>query len=326
MKYLADERKIHRGLLNFFITKGDIYQSRDTTAGGATYSNITFAVRDFGGEGGVVNNKVVGAIKRGFPSKNGSGFKGNATGSDMSNYGFRNSGKDSLFVFEAPIDMLSYMTMTSAASENNSIHKALYYGHLATGGSHVSNLINYLKQDQEKTRVKNILQTQDQLQTNAQDNSQTQGKYSKIYLCFDNDKAGMDARTAAINAIEKLGYQAEIICHFPKGKDWNEDLINGERSRDVVKGVVSEIELADSTKAVKVPTATEVLINAINERKQAFLERDGESLTRVGVEPEIGGLALELDGDVAFSSRNDSSPNTQSQPESASKNPNARQI
>lgn len=88
---------------------------------------------------------------------------------------------------------------------------------MATGGTNISNLVNYLKQEQ------------------------AEGKYNKIYLCFDNDTPGHNARLSAIAAIEKLDYKSEIICHLPTHKDWNDDLVSGVRSRFLIKGDIETI-------------------------------------------------------------------------------------
>ena len=245
--YLVDQRKIDPSVVSHFIQDNSLYQSKVTTQKGATFSNIAFVCKNFDGA-------AAGAIKRGFPVKDRAGFKGNAEGSDIGNYGFSKDGQGSLFVFEAPVDMMSYMSMIAnpnpnaenfgkdAASAN--LANTLGFGYLATGGTHISSLINYLNHEAN------------------------QGRYQKIYLCHDNDTAGLDARLTAMAALEKQGIDAEIICHFPSGKDWNEDLTNNDRSKDVVKGSTAEI------------------VEAINKRQKDFFQQKNQKMEEVKLQQD----------------------------------------
>jgi len=213
--YLHKQRGIRCDVLDFFIKEGLVYQTREQTAKGAILSNIAFMCRSLDG-------KMMGAIKRGFPDKDNAGFKGNSVGSDIGRYGFcypglninsNDSNPRSLFVFEAPIDALSYITMAVNALADKHPEVAMRHCYYATGGTHISGLIHFLTQPENRAH------------------------YSRIYLCHDNDAAGLQARIAAIAALEKLGYASDDIrCHMPISKDWNEDLMSGKASREVVKG------------------------------------------------------------------------------------------
>ena len=200
-KYLSEERGIHKDVLDYFIARGDIY-------GTEPYSNIAFLYKDF-------NGNFAGAIKRGFPPNN---FKGNHENSNIAQYCFRHEaqtptasqrGPGHLFVFEAPIDMLSYISMI----EQSSRHNWQTSSYLATGGIHASAGIKYIEHMIKAAKPP-----------------------STIYLCQDNDKAGMDARLNMIRGLVKLGYTGNIKCHYSENKDWNMDLKCSIISKDAQCG------------------------------------------------------------------------------------------
>lgn len=240
INYLANERGINREILDFFISKGMLYQTKEQTqkqkGTNFWFSNIAFICNDF-------NNNPVGAFKRGFPLKDNqgnttnNGFKGDHKNTDKENYGFfhQGSGSGSLFVFEAPIDMLSYM---STIADAKGIQHALEQNYFAVGSTHTTSFVNLL---------------------------QNKPHYDKIYLCQDNDKAGISARISAINAIEKLDYkknfgsELKIISHFPQSKDWNEDLLTAVRSKDIISGDIN---------------STGSLVQALNERIKPIVDEE----------------------------------------------------
>ena len=53
----------------------------------------------------------------------------------------------------------------------------------------------------------------------------------KVYICFDNDKAGHLASDRIIPKLKELNYIAERLV--PNEKDWNEDLLNEIEEMDV---------------------------------------------------------------------------------------------
>jgi len=122
----------------------------------------------------------------------GSRFFQDVDGSDKQYY-FRHEGADNtVYVFEAPIDMLSYITMNKDDWQEHS--------YVCLGGVAVDAL-------------KNIL-----------DNNE---KLNQVYLCVDRDEAG----DKTVKRIEPMLTEREIKWErlLPEGKDWNEDLLGNIR-------------------------------------------------------------------------------------------------
>lgn len=169
--YLSVWRGIDRSVLNAFIRAGLIYESAD-------YHNAVFV-------GKAPNGIAVHAHKRGTGSA--SRFKGNATGSDP-RYSFHWSGTDdTLFLFEAPIDMLSFI----------SLHKDDWRSHSYAACCGVSDRV--------------LFQT-------PEDNP----NITAVYLCLDNDEAGQAANRRMAEKLSRQNINAKILV--PTRKDWNEDL------------------------------------------------------------------------------------------------------
>lgn len=102
IKYLTEERKLPKDLVEEFIADGLIYED-------AMHHNVVFVGKD-------INGIPRYAHCRGTSDK----FRMDATGSDKS-YGFcyRGKGKE-LFVFESPIDMLSHIALYLAGWKERS--------------------------------------------------------------------------------------------------------------------------------------------------------------------------------------------------------------
>ena len=169
--YLLLTRGIDKEILYELVCKKMIYES-------AKYHNAVFVGYDSDG-----NPRH--AHLRGTVSSN--AFKGNVSGSKPE-YSFHwNGTSDKLFLFEAPIDMLSFISM----------RKDNWQSHTYVASCSVSDrvLFQCLK-----------------------DNS----NIKKVYLCFDNDEAGQTANKLIADKLNKINIQNEIL--IPKQKDWNEDL------------------------------------------------------------------------------------------------------
>lgn len=169
--YLIKERKINAEVVAQFARRKLIYED-------AEYHNAVFAGMDEHGA-------VLHAHKRSAHSK-GKPFRQNVAGSDP-RYSFHYLGTDGLlFVFEAPIDLLSYITLHPDNWEQHS--------YLACCGTSSIPLSWILAQKQ----------------------------FGQAYLCLDNDKAGL----AAGQRMEELLSEKNISCKSltPKNKDWNDDL------------------------------------------------------------------------------------------------------
>ena len=169
--YLVHHRGIDRDVLNTFVHQKMIYESAD-------YHNAVFVGYDMDG---VPRH----AHKRGTGSE--STYKGNADGS-LPEYSFHWHGtSDKMFLFEAPIDMLSFISM----------NKESWRSHSYAASCSVSDrvLFQCLK-----------------------DNPNIQ----KVYLCLDNDEPGQKANKRISDKLFTQGIQHEILV--PIRKDWNEDL------------------------------------------------------------------------------------------------------
>lgn len=176
--YLLLTRGVDKEVLYEFVRKKMIYES-------AKYHNAVFVGYDLDG-------KPRHAHLRGTVSNN--AFKGNVSGSKPE-YSFHwNGTSNKLFLFEAPIDMLSFISM----------HKENWKSHTYVASCSVSDrvLFQCLKDNPSIKRV---------------------------YLCFDNDEAGQTANKRIAEKLNKLNIQNEIL--IPKHKDWNEDLTLLEKGK-----------------------------------------------------------------------------------------------
>ncbi|MCZ7694386.1 DUF3991 and toprim domain-containing protein, partial [Mediterraneibacter gnavus] len=170
LKYLTEERKLPKDLVEEFIADGLVYED-------AKHHNVVFVGKD-------INDIPRYAHCRGTADK----FRMDATGSDKS-YGFcfRGKGKE-LFVFEAPIDMLSYIALYPAGWRERS--------YLSLGGVSPKALERFLSEHKD---------------------------IESIYIATDNDEAG---NSAAEKLAELIPKEKAVYRFLPQAKDWNEDLIN----------------------------------------------------------------------------------------------------
>lgn len=106
---------------------------------------------------------------------------------------FVDNDKPSLFVCEAPIDVMSIMSLLKLGGKSYSD-----YSYLAQGGAgSISTLEYHMKQNP------NI---------------------SKIYLAYDNDEAGQKASVRAREMLKSIGFTGRVIDKIPIGNDFNDDL------------------------------------------------------------------------------------------------------
>lgn len=170
--YLLNRRGIDREVLYAFVHKGMIYESAD-------YHNAVFVGFDSNG-----NPKH--AHKRGTGSE--SSYKGNVSGSQPE-YSFHWSGQsDTLYLFEAPIDMLSFISM----------QKEGWRQHSYAASCSVSDRV--------------LFQT-------LKDNPNIR----QVVLCLDSDEPGQTAAKRIADKLFVQGTVSEILV--PVHKDWNEDLL-----------------------------------------------------------------------------------------------------
>lgn len=168
--YLLNRRGIDRKVLSAFVHKGMIYESAD-------YHNAVFVGYD---ECGIARH----AHKRGTGSE--STYKGNAESCDP-RYSFHWTGTDNtLYLFEAPIDMLSFI----------SLHKENWRSHSYAAACCVGDQVLF-----------QMLKANPNIDT--------------VCLCMDNDTAGQAANKRISDKLFIQGIKHEILA--PEFKDWNED-------------------------------------------------------------------------------------------------------
>ena len=120
----------------------------------------------------------------------GSGFRQTLGGSEKA-FSFHHTGSGrQLYVFEAPIDMLSYISLHPENWQENS-----YVALCGVGSAPIPRFLEEVPQLEE------------------------------VVLCLDNDEAGHNA--AMRIAGELLDeWEVEVSAHFPKQKDWNDELLH----------------------------------------------------------------------------------------------------
>lgn len=182
--YLVKTRLIDREVVSYFAKAKLIYESCEKSKDGTKeYHNAVFVGLD---ENGVPRH----AHKRGLYTQ-GKGFKGNVD-SCLPQYSFHYTGADNmLFVFEAPIDMLSYITLHPQDWQHHS-----YVALCGVGGQAMMKM----------------------LELNPQ--------LIEVSLCLDNDEAGHKASERLKNQLAESGYQSNRL--ISQEKDWNEDLVCGQ--------------------------------------------------------------------------------------------------
>ena len=171
--YLVKQRHIDRQVVAHFARAKTLIED-------SKYHNCVFVGTD---EQGVPRH----AHKRSTNSY-GKAFRQNVEGSDP-RYSFHHLGNDGdLYVFEAPIDMLSFITMYP---EDWTAHS--YVACCGTSGLPVLHLLSQTPQVRE------------------------------VFLCLDSDEAGQAAcQRMAEQITEQSGLVPQRLC--PQLKDWNDDL------------------------------------------------------------------------------------------------------
>lgn len=170
IKYLTEERKLPKELVEEFIADGLIYED-------AMHHNVVFVGED-------INGIPRYAHCRGTADK----FRMDVAGADKS-YGFCYRGKGTgLYVFEAPIDLLSHIALYPAGWEEHS--------YLSLGGVSPKALERFLSERKD---------------------------IESIYIATDNDEAG---NNAAEKLAELIPQEILVYRFLPNAKDWNKELIN----------------------------------------------------------------------------------------------------
>ena len=185
--YLTAARRIDEDVTGFFFSTGDIYEE-------AAHHNAVFVGRD---ESGIPRY----AHQRGTAGS----FRLDVKGSDKAfNFCYRGEG-ERLFVFEAPIDLLSFLCLFKKEWQKQS--------YLALGGVGEKALLRFLS---DRPNIKTV------------------------YLCLDSDQAGNDACS---RLVELMPEGLTVHRLVPLYKDWNEvlqhraEIADGKYIREAIYGL-----------------------------------------------------------------------------------------
>ena len=185
--YLTAARRIDEDVSGFFFSCGDLYEE-------AAHHNAVFVGRD---ESGIPRY----AHQRGTAGS----FRLDVKGSDKAfNFCYRGEG-ERLFVFEAPIDLLSFLCLFKKDWQKQS--------YLALGGVGEKALLRFLS---DRPNIKTV------------------------FLCLDSDQAGSDACSRFAELVPEGLTVHRLIPLF---KDWNEvlqhraEITDGKYIREAIYGL-----------------------------------------------------------------------------------------
>ena len=196
IQYLTESRGLNKTLVEAFLLSGDIYED-------AKRHNVVFVGRDRSGTPRY-------AHVRGTADP----FRQDIAGSDKS-YPFHYEGNgNQLFVFEAPIDLLSFICLYPQDWQTRS--------YLALGGVSGKALDRFLS-ERKDTR--------------------------KVFLCLDSDTAGSEACT---RLAQDIPGEIAVIRLVPVRKDWN-DVLRQQGDIPSRKFIAETITLRELPTAQPVP-------------------------------------------------------------------------
>jgi hypothetical protein len=174
--YLLKQRCIDRAVLDHFVHQKLVYESSD-------YHSCVFVGTD---EQDIPKH----AHKRSTASE--SGWRQNQAGSQAAFAFHHVSESGHIYAFEAPIDLLSFISLYQKDWQRHS--------YVALCGISDEALMHQLS---------------------AHENLR------EVVLCLDNDQAGQQASVRISQALRDKGYGASVL--LPEGKDWNETLQSQNR-------------------------------------------------------------------------------------------------
>lgn len=185
IRYLCNQRKIDKDIVDYFISVNQIYQDKQ-------FKNVVFV--------GYEGDKPAYAFKRSI-FKN---YKLDHSGSNKAfSFSFTNPNSSVLHVFEAAIDLLSYMTILKLDHQDFK-----QYNYLSLAGA--SDKIASKTEADIPIALKSFLERNKNIKT--------------LIFHLDNDEVGIGATSKIIKV---LSNKYQCIDDHPKGfKDVNEELVN----------------------------------------------------------------------------------------------------
>ena len=171
--YLIKQRFIAPEIITHFARQHTLYEDKE-------HHNAVFVGFDEKGTPRQAHNRSTNSF--------GKTFRMTCEGSDT-RYSFAHFGEsEKLFVFEAPIDMLSYLTLYPQDWQKHS--------YIAMNGVYENAVLTALEHH---------------------------SSLDEIILCTDNDEGGIDAAQRLTDILKEHGYE-NISRIIPENKDFNEDL------------------------------------------------------------------------------------------------------
>ena len=177
--YLLKNRLLDRDVVSAFVRDGSLYESCEKF-GDREYHNAVFVGMDAHGAARHAHKRSVNSI--------GKTFRINVEGSDPRCSFHHTGSSDRLYVFEAPSDLLSFLTLYPKGWQRNS--------YVALCGTAEHAMLWMLEQNP---------------------NIRT------VCLCLDHDAAGIEANGRLTDILREHGYD-EVGVLQSEYKDWNEDI------------------------------------------------------------------------------------------------------